>query len=145
MIDNTKLEEVLNNIKISKEDEAFQGAMPAGECTLVSVGTEPKVYSGNNWYPVTFKTANGTYDLSLKGLLQAEGLTYNSRNLADRVKAWYTLDESGKTANARKFNYNGKKDREITYRKDTVIDGVQKHKGEKGTMKYHSFASKLVG
>lgn len=145
MIDNAKLTEILNNIKISESDEAFQGAMPKGDCVLVSVATEPKSFDGNNWYPVTFKTAQGNYDLSLKGLLQAEGLNYSSRNLSDRIKIWYSLDETGKTAAGRKFKYSGKKEREITYRKEVTIDGVKKHPGEKGTMKYHSFETKLVG
>lgn len=145
MIDSAKLTEIMNNIKISESDEAFQGAMPTGECVLVSVGTEPKTYNSNNWYPVTFKTPTGNYDLSLKGLLQAEGLTYNSRNLAERIKAWYNLNDSKSGSAARKFNYNGKKEREITYRQTITIDGVEKHAGDKGTMKYHSFATKLVG
>ena len=145
MIDESKLNEVLANLKLTTNDEAFQGAMPAGDCVLVSVATEPKKYNEVDWYPVTFQTSAGTYELSLKGLLQAEGLSYKSRNLAERIKAWYALNDSGKTSNLRKFSYGGKKEREITYRSDTVIDGVKKHKGEKGMMKYHTFANKLVG
>lgn len=145
MIDDAKLSEVAANLSIDENDEAFQGAMPTGSCTLVSVGTEPKSYNGNNWYPVKFKTSSGEYELSLKGLLQAEGLTYNSRNLKARIKAWYALADTNERAAGRKFDYNGKKEREITYRKDITIDGVLKKAGDKGMMKYHSFANKLVG
>ncbi len=147
MIDNTKLNEILANIKISESDSAFVGAMPTGDATLVSVATEPRVLNSNNWYPVTFKASDGQeYELSLKGLLQAEGLKYNSRNLKERVKAWYTLAETGKTAAGRKFNYQGKKGKEVTYKKDwTDFNNVTHHAGEKGTIEGHTFSNKVVG
>ena len=147
MINETKLNEILGNIKISESDTAFVGAMPTGEATLISVSEEPRVLNSNNWYPVAFKASDGQeYELSLKGLLQAEGLKYNSRNLKERVKAWYALNETGKTTAARKFNYQGKKGKEVTYKKDWVdYNNVQHHAGEKGTIEGHTFANKMVG
>lgn len=145
MLDDKKISEIISNINIAEGDNAFQGAMPAGECKLVAVATEPQDFNGNKWYPVTFKTAQGNYDLSLKGLLQAEGLQYSTRNLKERVKAWYELNETNANAASRKFTYGGKKEREITYRRDIVINNVQKHAGDKGMMSYHTFATKMVG
>ena len=146
MIDNTKLSEIVANMKVAGQ-QAFVGAMPTGEVTLVNIATEPRAMdNGTNWYPVTFKAADGEHEVSLKGLLQAEGLQYSTRDLEARTKIWFGLLDKGPTTAARKFNYTGKKDREITYRKDfTDFDGVLHPKGSKGTMSAHSFEKKLVG
>lgn len=147
MIDDSKLNEVVANMQISDDATAFAGAMPNGECVLVGIETEPRsMENGSQWYPVTFKSADGNHEVSLKGLLQAEGLDYSTRNLKERVKIWYGLLDKGATTAARKFKYTGKKEREITYRKDfTDFDGVTHPKGTKGTMKGHTFEKKLVG
>ena len=145
MIDNEKLAEIVTNMKVAGQ-QAFVGAMPTGEVTLVSIATEPRSMNGTSWYPVTFKAADGEHEVSLKGLLQAEGLQYSTRDLEARTKIWFGLLDKGATANARKFNYTGKKEREITYRKDfTDFDGVMHPKGSKGTMSAHTFEKKLVG
>lgn len=126
--------------------QAFVGAMPTGEVTLVNIATEPRSMNGTPWYPVTFKAADGEHEVSLKGLLQAEGLQYSTRDLEARTKIWFGLLDKGPTTAARKFNYTGKKEREITYRKDfTDFDGVMHPKGSKGTMSAHTFEKKLVG
>ena len=145
MIDNEKLTEIVANMKVTGQ-QAFVGAMPTGEVTLVSIATEPRSMNGTPWYPVTFKAADGEHEVSLKGLLQAEGLQYSTRDLEARTKIWFGLLDKGASTNARKFNYTGKKEREITYRKDfTDFDGVLHPKGSKGTMASHTFEKKLVG
>ena len=148
MIDDSKLTEIVKNMGVDGQS-AFVGAMPTGEVKLVSIASEPRVMDNadnTKWYPVTFLAADGEHEVSLKGLLQAEGLQYSTRDLKERTKIWYSLLEKGKDTAARKFNYGGKKDREITYRKDFEdFDGVTHHKGEKGTMKVHTFGKKLVG
>lgn len=146
MIDDSKLNEVVQNMEVDGKS-AFVGAMPTGEVKLVNIATEPKVMdNGTKWYPVTFAAADGEHEVSLKGLLQAEGLQYSTRDLKERTKIWFALLDKGKNTNDRKFNYNGKREKEITYRKDfTDFDGVTHVKGTKGTMKIHSFVSKLVG
>ena len=146
MIDEAKISEVMANLSIQDGDTAFAGAMPVGECKLVSIAKEPKTLNGSNWYPVTFSTANGPYELSLKGLLQAEGLQYKSRDLKERIKAWYALEDTGATSSARKFDFLGKKERSFTYRKDTTDFNNEFHaKGSTGTMKINSFKTKTVG
>ena len=145
MIDDSKLQEIVENMKVDGQS-AFAGAMPQGEVTLVGIATEPKTMNGTPWYPVTFRAADGEHEVSLKGMLQAEGLQYSTRDLTERTKIWYSLLDKGITANARKFNYTGKKERKITYRKDfTDFDGNLHPKGSKGTMSAHTFASKMVG
>ena len=95
MIDNQKLIEVMDNINLKHDQEAPAGALPENvDLTFVSVAEEPRVMEGNNgsnnWYPVTFKDAQGsTYDLSLKSLINgAEGLEYKSRKLSERIKKY---------------------------------------------------------
>lgn len=145
MIDNSKLSEIVANMKVAGQ-QAFVGTMPKGEVTLVNIATEPRMMNGTPWYPVTFKAADGEHEVSLKGLLQAEGLQYSTRDLEKRTSIWFGLLDKGANTAARKFNYTGKKEREITYRKDfTDFDGVVHPKGSKGTMSGHTFASKLVG
>lgn len=146
MIDDTKLNEIVKNMDVDGKS-AFVGSMPVGEVKLVSIATEPKTMdNGTNWYPVTFAASDGEHEVSLKGLLQAEGLKYSTRDLKERTKIWYELLDKGPATAARKFDYNGKKEREIRYRKDfTDFDGVLHPKGTTGTMKVHSFNSKLVG
>ena len=145
MIDNEKLTEIVANMKVAGQ-QAFVGAMPTGEVTLVNIATEPRSMNGTPWYPVTFKAADGEHEVSLKGLLQAEGLQYSTRDLEKRTQIWFGLLDKGPATAARKFNYAGKKEREITYRKDfTDFDGVTHPKGSKGTMSAHTFEKKLVG
>lgn len=145
MIDNTKLSEIVANMKVAGQT-AFVGAMPTGEVTLMNVATEPRMMNGTPWYPVTFRAADGEHEVSLKGLLQAEGLQYSTRDLEKRTAMWFSLLDKGANTAARKFNYTGKKEREITYRKDfTDFDGNVHPKGSKGTMSAHTFATKLVG
>lgn len=146
MIDNSKLNEIVANMKVAGQ-QAFVGSMPTGEVTLVNIATEPRTMeNGTNWYPVTFKASDGEHEVSLKGLLQAEGLQYSTRDLEKRTAIWFSLLDKGANTAARKFNYTGKKEKEITYRKDfTDFDGVLHPKGTKGTMSAHSFANKLVG
>ena len=148
MIDDSKLNEIVQNMEVDGKS-AFVGAMPAGEIKLVSIATEPRVMDNadhTQWYPVTFAASDGEHEVSLKGLLQAEGLQYSTRDLKERTKIWYALLDKGENTQARKFGYTGKKEKEITYRKDfTDFDGVTHAKGTKGTMKVHSFNSKLVG
>lgn len=145
MIDNSKLNEIVANMKVAGQ-QAFVGAMPTGEVTLVNIATEPRMMNGTPWYPVTFKAVDGEHDVSLKGLLQAEGLQYSTRDLEARTKIWFSLLDKGTNTAARKFNYTGKKEREITYRKDfTDFDGNVHPKGSKGTMSAHTFEKKLVG
>jgi ribosomal protein L3 len=146
MIDDSKLNEVVQNMEVDGKS-AFVGAMPAGEVKLVGIATEPRTMdNGTKWYPVSFMAADGEHEVSLKGLLQAEGLQYSTRDLKERTKIWYGLLDKGENTQARKFGYNGKKEREITYRKEFKdFDGVTHAKGTKGTMKVHSFNSKLVG
>ena len=146
MIDDEKLKKVAENLEISDDDTAFVGAMPNGACTLVSIATEPRVMGTSNWYPVTFKAADGEHEVSLKGMLQAEGLEYSTRNLRERIKIWYSLLDKGPTTAARKFKYTGKQKREITYRKDfTDFNGVFHAKNTKGEMSAHTFEKKMVG
>lgn len=149
MIDKEKLSEIVANMKVAGQ-EAFVGAMPEGEVTLVNIATEPKaIGSGSNavsWYPVTFKAADGEHEVSLKGLLQAEGLKYSTRDLEKRTEIWFSLLDKGAATNARKFDYTGKKGKEVTYKKEwTDFNGVTHHPGEKGTIEGHTFKSKLVG
>ncbi len=157
MIDETKLENVLQNLSIGEKDEAFAGKMPEGACEFVNVAEEPKTLHNertgkdNNWYPVAFRASDGqTYELSLKGLLQADGLQYTQRSLKERIRAWYALNDvkgtSAKAKEARAFNYTGKKGKSVTYKKDWVdFNGVQHHAGESGTIEGHTFGNKLVG
>lgn len=146
MIDESKLNQVFDNLKIEENDNAYQQAIPNNsDLVLLKVHDEPQVYNGNNWYPVDFKCGSDIYQLSLKGLLQAEGLEYSKRNLRERVKMWYALNDTTAGAAARKFHYVDQREREITYRKDIEINGEMKHKGDKGTMKYRVFNSKKVG
>ena len=145
MIDNSKLNEIVANMKVAGQT-AFVGAMPIGEVTLTGIATEPRMMNGTPWYPVTFRAADGEHEVSLKGLLQAEGLQYSTRDLEKRTAIWFSLLDKGANTAARKFNYTGKKEREITYRKDfTDFDGNVHPKGSKGTMSAHTFATKLVG
>lgn len=145
MIDNEKLTEIVANMKVTGQ-QAFVGAMPTGEVTLVNIATEPRSMNGTPWYPVTFRAADGEHEVSLKGLLQAEGLQYSTRDLEARTKIWFGLLDKGPSTAARKFNYTGKKEREITYRKDfTDFDGNLHPKGSKGTMSAHTFEKRLVG
>ncbi len=146
MIDDEKLGQVFDNLKIEENDNAYQQAIPNNsDLILLKVHDEPQVYNGNNWYPVDFKCGNDIYQLSLKGLLQAEGLEYSKRNLRERVKMWYALNDAGATAKSRQFHFIEQREREITYRKDIEINGVMKHKGDTGTMKYRVFNSHKVG
>lgn len=135
-----KLKEIVSNLRITENDNAFAGSMPVGKCTLVSIADEPQVLNGNNWYPVTFKASDGqNYDLSLKGLLQAPGLQYSTRNLAQRIKL---LD----TQKGKQFDYQGKKDKEVIWSKNwTDYNGVEHIKGEAGVISQHTFANKKVG
>lgn len=145
MIDKQKLAEITANMKVDGQS-AFVGAMPVGEVQLVNIAEEPKMMGTTPWYPVTFKAADGEHEVSLKGLLQAEGLQYSTRDLEQRTAIWFSLLDKGINTAARKFNYTGKKEREITYRKDfTDFDGNFHPKGSKGTMSSHSFQNKLVG
>lgn len=146
MIDNEKLNQVFDNLNVSETDNAFQQALPANsDLVLLKVHDEPQVYNGNSWYPVDFKCGNDVYQLSLKGLLQAEGLEYSKRNLRERIKMWYGLNDTGATAAARKFHFVEQREREITYRKDIEINGVMKKAGDTGTMKYRVFSPHKVG
>lgn len=146
MIDEQKLNQVFDNLNVSENDNAFQQAIPNNsDLVLLKVHDEPQVYNGNNWYPVDFKCGSDVYQLSLKGLLQAEGLEYSKRNLRERIKMWYALNDTGVGAAARKFHYVEQRERDITYRKDIEINGEMKHKGETGTMKYRVFGAKKVG
>ena len=145
MIDNSKLNEIVANMKVSGK-QAFVGAMPTGEVTLTGIATEPRMMNETAWYPVTFRAADGEHEVSLKGLLQADGLQYSTRDFEKRTAIWFSLLDKGANTAARKFNYTGKKEHEITYRKDfTDFDGNVHPKGSKGTMSAHTFATKLVG
>lgn len=149
MIDDSKLNEIVTNMKVAGQ-EAFVGAMPEGEVVLTKIATEPKVIgTGKNsvsWYPVTFKASDGEHEVSLKGLLQAEGLRYTTRNLTERTAMWFALLDKGANAAARKFDYTGKKGKEVTYKKEwTDFNGVTHMPGEKGVIEGHTFKSKLVG
>ena len=146
MIDEQKLNQVFDNLNVEENDNAYQQAIPNNsDLVLLKVHDEPQVYNGNNWYPVDFKCGNDVYQLSLKGLLQAEGLEYSKRNLRERIKMWYALNDTGASAAARKFHYVEQREREITYRKDIEINGELKKAGTTGTMKYRVFGSKKVG
>lgn len=146
MIDEQKLNQVFDNLNVSENDNAFQQAIPNNsDLVLLKVHDEPQVYNGNNWYPVDFKCGGDVYQLSLKGLLQAEGLEYSKRNLRERIKMWYALNDTGANTASRKFHYVEQREREITYRKDITINGELKKAGTTGTMKYRVFGSHKVG
>ena len=146
MIDEQKLNQVFDNLSVGENDNAFQQAIPNNsDLVLLKVHDEPQAYNGNNWYPVDFKCGNDVYQLSLKGLLQAEGLEYSKRNLRERIKMWYALNDTGAGAAARKFHYVEQRERDITYRRDIEINGELKKAGSTGTMKYRVFGAKKVG
>ena len=146
MIDDEKLKQVYDNLNVNENDNAYQQAIPNNsDLVLLKVHDEPQVYNDNNWYPVDFKCGNDVYQLSLKGLLQAEGLEYSKRNLRERIKMWYALNDTSAGAAARKFHYVDQREREITYRKDIVINGELKKAGTTGMMKYRVFGQKKVG
>ena len=94
MIDKAKLAEITANMKVDGQS-AFIGAMPAGEVQLVSIAEEPKMMGTTPWYPVTFKASDGEHEVSLKGLLQAEGLQYSTRDLEQRTAIWFSLLDKG--------------------------------------------------
>lgn len=154
MIDNQKLIEVMDNINLKHDQEAPAGALPENvDLVFVSVAEEPRVMEGdngsNNWYPVTFKDAQGsTYDLSLKSLINgAEGLEYKSRKLSERIKAWYALNEVGMSANARKFHFNKKYNKMVTLKnRDSLTIGDKTYnKGDEMPIRTYVFSKRLVG
>lgn len=154
MIDNEKLIEVMDNINLKHDQEAAGGALPENvDLTFVSVAEEPRVMeskNGNsNWYPVTFKDGTGaTYDLSLKALINgAEGLEYKSRKLSERIKAWYALNETGASANARKFHFDKKYNKIVTLKnRDSVTIGDKTYnKGDEMPIRTYVFTKKMVG
>ena len=131
-----RMKEMLESINIKSTDEAFLGSMPTGECTFIQVLDDVRTYEGNKWIPCQFKSGKEVYELSLKGLIRAEGLTYPTRNFQERAKMWM----NGSLAN-KKFDWQGKVERK----------GIRKRKtdaGEAGseyTLNVYTFGSKKVG
>ena len=137
MIDETRFNELMQDISINDTDEAFLGAMPAGECTFIGVLDETRNYEGNKWIPVQFKVGTETYELSLKGLVRAEGLEYSTRNYKARARMWVDGTVKAKT----KFPWKGKETRSGIRKRDTAAGKA----GTEYTLNVYTFDKKKVG
>ena len=131
-----RMNELFESIGIGEEDAQFQGAMPKGEVTCLGVVDETRKYENNAWVPVRFKSGADTYELSLKGLIRAEGLEYSTRNFRERGKMWL----SG-ACNGKKFRWNGKEERKGIRKRDTASGKA----GSEYTLNVYTFEKKKVG
>lgn len=133
----------LTVLNLSESDEAFVGSMPNGKYVLEKVGTpdKPNIYTSEDgttskWIPVTFKNRSGSYELSLKGVIRARGLEFESRNFGERIEAI-------EAAVGREFTWTGKQTKEVTLRKDSPKTG--KRAGEKISIDEYTFKNQVVG
>lgn len=128
--------ELMESININENDSAFLGSMPKGKCTFIQVLDEVRDYEGNKWVPCQFKSGGEIYELSLKGLIRAEGLEYSTRNYQERGKMWM----NGSLAN-KQFDWNGKEERKGIRKRDTAAGKA----GTEYTLNVYTFGSKKVG
>lgn len=148
MIDDKKVLEIMDNLSLDHDASAGGAKLPENtDLTLVKVEDTPRTFEGTAWYAVIFSDKEGNqYDKSLKSLIQgAEGLSYSSRKLSERIKAWYGLSEQ--PVGKKKFHFERRYEKMVTLKnKDSVtINGKTYRKGEEMPINTDVFKSRLVG